>query len=200
MSDFSCLSLSKSACVLFLNSGVGSPIATQATRLKLQLGNFRREAVLSSFTRFALRSMTTKSRCITGAAACKIRLTLKSSSDAMPKPVSGLSFEALAPPWPPRWRWMPLSSHQATMTRSLSSVYLGLASRNMSSQSKGPSSGRPTGKSASYFPSFGTSGAGAISAWSLSAEPTMRHLKGNGSVGSGPKFGFKVTFLNAMVG
>mmetsp|Transcript_86618 Transcript_86618/g.242641 ORF Transcript_86618/g.242641 Transcript_86618/m.242641 type:complete len:217 (-) Transcript_86618:321-971(-) len=94
----------------------------------------------------------------------------------------------------------PLFSAQLTMDLSLSSVYWGLFSKNQSSQSNVPSSGRQTGKRTSCLPSLG-GGVGATALASLCAESChIRHLKGKGANGDGPKLQWTAQFLKVNAG
>mmetsp|Transcript_80519 Transcript_80519/g.246094 ORF Transcript_80519/g.246094 Transcript_80519/m.246094 type:complete len:353 (+) Transcript_80519:1632-2690(+) len=110
---------------------------------------------------------------------------------------AGLSPETLLPA--PRGFPMPLCSAHATSMRSLNSVYPAFFSSHKSSQSKVPSSGRPTGTTTSYLPSAGSCAtATAVSA--LAASWTIRHVKGNGASGVGPKLVCTLTPLKLMCG
>mmetsp|Transcript_13557 Transcript_13557/g.39010 ORF Transcript_13557/g.39010 Transcript_13557/m.39010 type:complete len:319 (-) Transcript_13557:12-968(-) len=83
--------------------------------------------------------------------------------------------------------------------RSLSSVYFGCFSRNVSRRSKVPSSGRPTGKTTSYLPPAG--GSLLVTTTSaLAASSNIRHAKGIFDSGVGPKFACVVTFLKVIAG
>mmetsp|Transcript_80309 Transcript_80309/g.213154 ORF Transcript_80309/g.213154 Transcript_80309/m.213154 type:complete len:230 (-) Transcript_80309:310-999(-) len=88
----------------------------------------------------------------------------------------------------------PLRSAQRRMVRSLISVYCGLLWRNPLSQSKVPSSGSPTGKRTSHFPSLVTLFF-RTSASSFATCCHVRHVKGSGAMGGAPKFTCRVTFL-----
>mmetsp|Transcript_145828 Transcript_145828/g.467331 ORF Transcript_145828/g.467331 Transcript_145828/m.467331 type:complete len:223 (-) Transcript_145828:357-1025(-) len=83
--------------------------------------------------------------------------------------------------------------------RSLSSVYVGFFSRNMSSHAKVPSSGRLTGKATSYLPSAGAAYAVTLT-WALAASCTMWHVNGSGARGVGPKFTCTDAFLKPTCG
>mmetsp|Transcript_28761 Transcript_28761/g.83200 ORF Transcript_28761/g.83200 Transcript_28761/m.83200 type:complete len:233 (-) Transcript_28761:532-1230(-) len=127
------------------------------------------------------------------------RRILSSSRSLTPKDISGLSRQLRALGAYPRFLEMPLRSAQSKIIRSLSSVYFWFCSRNVSSQSKVPSSGSPTGTRTSYLPSAGAS-ASTTSASVLAAPCTIRHLKGKGANGSGPKFTCDVMFLKVTAG
>mmetsp|Transcript_120196 Transcript_120196/g.351272 ORF Transcript_120196/g.351272 Transcript_120196/m.351272 type:complete len:236 (-) Transcript_120196:397-1104(-) len=115
----------------------------------------------------------------------------------IPKFMSGLSLEFFH--WLGFGLQSPLRSAQRRIVRSLISVYWGFFWRKPSSQSKVPSSGRPTGKRTSYFPSLAPTGL-RTSASSLATSCQVLHAKGRGAIGDGPKLTCKVTFLKFTCG
>mmetsp|Transcript_50235 Transcript_50235/g.112839 ORF Transcript_50235/g.112839 Transcript_50235/m.112839 type:complete len:341 (+) Transcript_50235:747-1769(+) len=155
LSAFSCLSLRNSSRTLLLKPTDGSPIMTLATFLKRGMEKFLSLAVRSSLVRLPATSMTMKLRGCADAMEWSMAFTLPSSMWGTPKLMSGLSPEVLCMLTFVRNR--PLLRAHSRIFLSLSSVYKGFLSTNQSSQSKVPSSGRQTGKSTSYLPSFGVS-------------------------------------------
>mmetsp|Transcript_53915 Transcript_53915/g.115793 ORF Transcript_53915/g.115793 Transcript_53915/m.115793 type:complete len:236 (+) Transcript_53915:2053-2760(+) len=125
------------------------------------------------------------------------RWMLLSSSMEMPKLKSGLSLEffqelvlGLEPP---------LCSIHFWICRSLSSVKSLCSSRKLSSQSKVPSSGRPTGTTTSYWPPF-LGAADEATPSSFATSCNILQVKGNFTSGVGPKFTCSVTFLKLTCG
>mmetsp|Transcript_57797 Transcript_57797/g.154502 ORF Transcript_57797/g.154502 Transcript_57797/m.154502 type:complete len:246 (+) Transcript_57797:463-1200(+) len=113
------------------------------------------------------------------------------SSISMPKSKGGLSFEAVLLPF-----HAPLLIAHSSTLRSLSSVYEGFFSRKASTTSNVPSSGMPTGNTTVLF----AAGAGAALVSAAEAPCTMRHLKGRGFIGLGPKFVCTVTLRKVICG
>mmetsp|Transcript_51466 Transcript_51466/g.137091 ORF Transcript_51466/g.137091 Transcript_51466/m.137091 type:complete len:302 (-) Transcript_51466:427-1332(-) len=194
--EAACFCLRSSSCDTFLNSAGGSPTKTIAEVLMPADLKGSRDAALSSLIKLPFTSITTALRFWSAQRVVSIFLTLEpSSSLGTPKPISGLSLELFGTA--PLFCQLPLFSTHSRTARSLISTYPGLFSRNMSSQSKLPSSGRLTGKSTS---AASVAVEVLTSAWDLGAEATMWHVKGSGHSGSGPKFACKVMHLNATVG
>mmetsp|Transcript_74141 Transcript_74141/g.206078 ORF Transcript_74141/g.206078 Transcript_74141/m.206078 type:complete len:250 (-) Transcript_74141:750-1499(-) len=183
----SCFCFKMSSWDLFLNAADGSPKSTTATRRKDAGHHLVTSSFLSSLTRFAFTSIIIKLLLCIGATSWSNRRWLRSSSDGMPNVISGLSFETFEGSMLVFCRAMPLFSTQDTRALSLISAYCGFLSRKRSSQSKVPSSGKQTGNKTSYFPSFGGC-AGCVTCTSFCAASChMRHLKGSGAMGDGPK-------------
>mmetsp|Transcript_143185 Transcript_143185/g.457464 ORF Transcript_143185/g.457464 Transcript_143185/m.457464 type:complete len:240 (+) Transcript_143185:538-1257(+) len=104
----------------------------------------------------------------------------------------------MEPPHPLLLNMPELAAHLMIL-RSESSTYCGFCSKKESNHSKVPSSGKPTGRTTSYFPSL-PSGAFALMASASAAAPSMRHLKGSALIGSGPQFVSTLTLRKARCG
>mmetsp|Transcript_65200 Transcript_65200/g.172763 ORF Transcript_65200/g.172763 Transcript_65200/m.172763 type:complete len:231 (-) Transcript_65200:454-1146(-) len=170
-------------------------MTTLHTRLNTEPGK-RSSPILRPVTvRFPLTSSTTKFRAATGANCSTILATLRSSICGRPKKASGRSL--LVVPEYPRCRASPLFVAHETIIRSLNSVYFRFSFKKVSNQSKVPSSGRPTGYSTSGFST------GDVD-WTLQSDSAascrVRHLNGNGRIGTGPKCTCTVTFLYVTAG
>mmetsp|Transcript_90613 Transcript_90613/g.228385 ORF Transcript_90613/g.228385 Transcript_90613/m.228385 type:complete len:230 (+) Transcript_90613:488-1177(+) len=127
----------------------------------------------------------------------RTRRTLESSIMGIWKLKSGLSlefFQELV-----GGLRIPLCSAHFMMALSLSSVYCGFLAKKSSAHSNMPSSGRPTGKSTSYFPSLGTS-LGVTTASTLAISWKLRHAKGSAAINVGPKLTCTVMFLKFTTG
>mmetsp|Transcript_114697 Transcript_114697/g.370636 ORF Transcript_114697/g.370636 Transcript_114697/m.370636 type:complete len:315 (-) Transcript_114697:501-1445(-) len=174
-------SLSSDACTPCLCSSLGSPIEMMAVFLKP--GKRAMTALRVSAVRLPFTSATTKLRGRAGAMDVSMRRTLMSSNCAKPKPVSGLSLQPLVPKV---LRTQPLFVAHSMTALLLSSTCAGCFMRNWSTASNVPSSGSPTGKTTSYFPSWGTAGA-ATSQSAAAASCNIRHLKGRSFIGGAAK-------------
>mmetsp|Transcript_119380 Transcript_119380/g.337739 ORF Transcript_119380/g.337739 Transcript_119380/m.337739 type:complete len:274 (-) Transcript_119380:232-1053(-) len=195
-SIFFCFSAKINCRTRSLNLSDGSPIMTLATRRKLWEPKRRSISARSDCSKFPRTSITTKSSCCSGATSFKTLRTLPSSMAVLPYIVPGLSrdpcFEDACT------GVKPLLAAQLPIIRSLISMWPGCFSKNMSSHSKAPWSGRKTGKMTSRLRS--DLGGSSTTASAHEASCTIRHLKGRGTKSSGPKFTCRSMFLKVTVG
>mmetsp|Transcript_116997 Transcript_116997/g.327380 ORF Transcript_116997/g.327380 Transcript_116997/m.327380 type:complete len:221 (+) Transcript_116997:659-1321(+) len=144
--------------------------------------------------------MTTRFRGIKGAMVARTFCTLWLSKSCSPKAKSGLSLQDFLCkcPFPPFLQ--PLFSAHSRSARSLSSTKPLFLAKNWSNQSKVPSSGKPMGTKTWCFPSFGVAAAFFTVTLDAAASCNIKHLKGSGLKGLGPKLTCRTTFLYVTAG
>mmetsp|Transcript_21006 Transcript_21006/g.60728 ORF Transcript_21006/g.60728 Transcript_21006/m.60728 type:complete len:220 (+) Transcript_21006:1319-1978(+) len=182
-----------------LKASSGSPTATTATLRQLDAGYCRKASARVSASRFPCTSMTTRSRGLIMANRARAPCTLPSLSPGTAKPAQALSLDRSVSAAFDKGPGRPLDVAQSATFRSLSSAKRGCSSRNRSSQSKPPSSGRQTGKTTSCLPLSGTNGWRTTTS-SLAASRNIRQANGRLTCGVGPKWTCNVEALYVTEG
>mmetsp|Transcript_14298 Transcript_14298/g.41711 ORF Transcript_14298/g.41711 Transcript_14298/m.41711 type:complete len:311 (+) Transcript_14298:824-1756(+) len=185
-------------CTQSLKALLGSPAATRATFLQVG-GNLLSSSLRSELSRPEHASARMQLRPESCASVASVGRQDLLSRSGKPKEKSGLSRLWLALGSPSALR--PLLRHHSLTCLSLSSTCPGCSSRNLSTKSKTPWSGRATGMTTSGpAGSFGGSGASSWSAFATAAKP--RQVKGRAfsCLPSLPKFTARVRPLKVTVG